>query len=248
MQVAARLSSPSTADVIVPLTFSGSATETGRTEYQFPGSEIIIPAGSLSASKDLQIVDDAIGEGSQLLVVQMGSPVGGVLADLEVSPTEQTLRIAANDSPIIDFRSAKLRASEDRGTLAVLVDLTNPVGQAVSIPYTISGTAVNGEDFTLSPSTPLSFAANQTSAAIDLTVIDDLLVEPGPLETVRLSFLSRQTLGVWAIRGHSNCRSSITMCSRSSSTLLSKQSGKTPAPSALRYGRIAYRTRMLPFP
>ncbi|MEZ6121983.1 MAG: Calx-beta domain-containing protein [Planctomycetaceae bacterium] len=185
-QVTVQLSSTSAEDVTVPLEFQGSATGTSG-NYQFPGSEIVIPAGSTSASKTLLISDDALAESAQVLLIAMGTPTGAVPAAAPAT-TVHTIIIPANDTPIVDLRAARMQVDEDHGTLSVLVDLSNPINTAVSVPYTLSGTATDGEDFTLSPDTPLTFSAGQTSAAIDLTVIDDLLAEPFDLETVVITF------------------------------------------------------------
>jgi len=184
--VTVKLSSASAEDVIVPLQFFGSATGTAN-NYQFPGSRIIIPAGSTSASKSLLITDDTEAESAQVLLIGMGTPVGAIPAAAPAT-TVQTFIIPANDTPIVDLRAAMVQVDEDHGTLAVLIDLSNPINTTVSLPYTLSGTATDGDDFTLAPDTPLTFAAGQTSAAIDLTVIDDLLAEPFDLETVVISF------------------------------------------------------------
>ena len=178
------LTNPTATEVVVPLSFSGSATEGTHDNFLFPGNEIRIPAGATSATKSLFIVDDVVAESSQTLFISMGLPTGA----LPGPDSTATVLIPANDTPIVDFRSASILADEGSGTSNVVVDLSNPIPTSVSVPFTISGTAEDGSDFTYSPDAPLVFAANQTSSAIDLTVIDDLLVEPGAFESVVIEF------------------------------------------------------------
>lgn len=180
----ATLSNPSASEVIVPLQFAGSATEQTSENYLFPGNEIRIPAGATSASKSFLILDDDQAESAQSLFISMGLPTGAIPGP----DTVATILIPANDTPIVDLRAASILVDEASGTSNVLVDLSNPIAQQVSVPFTISGTAQDGADFTFSPNAPLVFAPNQTSAAIDLTVIDDLLVEPTGLESVVIEF------------------------------------------------------------
>lgn len=180
----AALDFPSASDVVIPLSLSGSATETNYENFSFSGNEIIIPAGALAASKTLLIQDDELAEAAQSLQVSMGLPIGALPGANQVA----TFLIPANDTPVVDFRAAALRVDEASGTTNVVVDLTNPIAQKLLVPFTVSGTATNGSDFTFSPEAPLEFQPGQTSAAIDLTVIDDLLVEVGDLESVVIRF------------------------------------------------------------
>ncbi len=109
----------------------------------------------------------------------------------------------ANSLPITDYGDVILRVSdasetvvtmttemqsqlEDAGTVSVNVSLSQVSNEDVIVPFTLSGTATEGTDFTVL-SSPLTIPAGSMSADIEFTLIDDLAAESAETIVVTLS-------------------------------------------------------------
>jgi uncharacterized repeat protein (TIGR01451 family) len=80
------------------------------------------------------------------------------------------------EQPTVNFTVASQSACEDVGTLTITAQLNTVSGQDVSLPYSPSGTASEGADYTINPS-PLVIAAGSLSATVTITISDDILEE-----------------------------------------------------------------------
>lgn len=82
----------------------------------------------------------------------------------------------AND-PIVTFALAKQTVTEATGVVAVVVQLSNSTTNAVTVNFSLSGTATNGTDYALTSSNPLVIPAGVTTAAITFSLNNDGLDE-----------------------------------------------------------------------
>ncbi len=82
------------ADITVPVTFAGTATQGADADYtaDITGS-LTIPAGTTSASITLTINDDSDAEGDETVVLTLGTPDYGTLGET----TQHTVTITDND-------------------------------------------------------------------------------------------------------------------------------------------------------
>lgn len=185
MTVTASLNQASIAAVAVPFTVTGTAT--GGSDYTItPASSLNIPALSTSASATITLIGDTIDEPNQTVILTMGTPTGASLG----ATTVHTATIIDDDAPPSVQWTAASQASpnETNGTtMTVTAQLSaaTEVG-AVSIPYTLSGTAANGTDYTLAPVSPLIIDPGATTAVATITIVGDLIIESGG-ETVILT-------------------------------------------------------------
>jgi hypothetical protein len=85
------LSSPSTQQISIPFTVSGTATNSA--DYTIISSPLIIPANATTGSIQISIVDDATAESNETVVVTLGTPTNATLGSL----TTETLTIIDND-------------------------------------------------------------------------------------------------------------------------------------------------------
>ena len=111
--------------------------------------------------------------------------VSGSLSGVTINPVEITL-IDDDGGPRANFAAAASRAEEDGGTHTIRLILTPAPQTAVTVDYTVSGSAVSGADYT-----PLSGSVSVGSggsADISVTITDDSEQE-GP-ETVILTLNS----------------------------------------------------------
>ncbi len=71
------LSATTSQNVSVPITFSGSATNSA--DLSASTNTIVIPAGQISAGVLVAVVNDALDENDETIFAQLGTPVNSVL-------------------------------------------------------------------------------------------------------------------------------------------------------------------------
>ncbi len=110
-------------------------------------------------------------------------------------PTNEAASVEVTDNddppvtPEVAFASATTRAAENAGTQEVSVTLAPPPAAALTLTYTVGGTATAGagNDYTLPPAGTLSVAANQATVTIPVALRDDHVAEEP--ETVILTLI-----------------------------------------------------------
>ena len=99
----------------------------------------------------------------------------------------------------VSFDLAAQTVTESAGPISVLVRLSAPQTAAILVPFTVSGTATSGSDFTLAPS-PLNFPPGATTATLGITLLDDRSAEP--TKSIRLTLGAVANLSLGAIPTH----------------------------------------------
>lgn len=83
--------------------------------------------------------------------------------------------------PVVIFRSPSQTVTEDTLTVTVPVDLSSPATSAVTVPFTISGTAFGPaktpKDYSTSPTSPLTYAVGEQTKSITVTLVNDTTPE-----------------------------------------------------------------------
>ena len=127
-----------------------------------------------------------------------------------------TLAVTVTDDdqlPVVSFASLSTSAGEDAGTRNVTVNLSPAPTAAITVNYTVGGTATAGSDFSISSSGTLSVASAAATAPIPVSITDDTADEDN--ETVLLTL----TMGT-----------GYTVGSRNSHTLTITDDDDTPPP------------------
>ena len=186
--VTAILSWPSSRDVVVPFTLSGTATR--GVDYSVTAGAIVIRAGATSGSATVTVDDDALDEEEESVVLTMGTPANarqGALA-------ETRLIIADDDAaPSVQFETAGRRLRE--GSRAeITLRLSAPSGRLVTVPFTVSGAASPGLDYDL-PAGPIAIPAGATTAALLLRGHVDSVKEPDETVVIALGTPTNATKG-----------------------------------------------------
>lgn len=182
------LSSLASGEVIIPLSFAGSATQA---DYQINQAEVRIPAGQTRGTFTIRVNDDQVDELPETIVVSLGTPSGG--AALNTSSTTMAITIQDND-PVVSFLRSSDMTTDTGGTITVVAHTLSPVVEAISIPFTTFGNASSTIDYTLSAQ-QFDFAIGASTAAITLTIHGDGLVEPLEYVTLRLAPPAHASLG-----------------------------------------------------
>ncbi|MBL8828254.1 MAG: VCBS repeat-containing protein, partial [Planctomycetaceae bacterium] len=199
-----------TATVVVQLSFVAGATVTipfsvtagnatgGGTDYALAASPVTIPAGASTAAITITINNDLIVESNETLTISLGTPSGATLG----ATTSHTLTIVDNDvTPSVSFASASQSVNENVTTTTVVVQLSSVAGQTVTIPFSVGGGSASGSgvDYSLSGS-PVTILAGASTAAITVTVNNDLIDEPD--ETVLLNLGTPTNANLGAVTQH----------------------------------------------
>ncbi|MBU6153781.1 MAG: hypothetical protein KGP28_05720 [Bdellovibrionales bacterium] len=175
------LNAASTSVVSIPYTVSGVAS---TSDHNLVSGLLTFPAGSVSNAISFNIINDTLNEDPEDLFISLGTPEN---ADLGSNST-LNLRILDNDPvPSVNFTQIQQSFMENAGPMNLVVNLSAASSKTISVSYSLSGTATQGSDYSVSPST-LTFQPGQTSQNIQFTPIADGLMEAP--ETVVLTLVS----------------------------------------------------------
>jgi hypothetical protein len=155
-------------------------------DYTTLSGSVVIGAGQSSAVIDVNVINDANTELPESVVVTLSADA----AYTQANPTSAFVVIADNE-PEVSITANDAMASEqvapapaDPGQFTVT--RTGDTSSPLTVNYTIGGTAGNGVDYaTLSGS--VVFGAGQSSAVIDVNVINDGLTEGSETVIVTLA-------------------------------------------------------------
>jgi hypothetical protein len=104
---------------------------------------------------------------------------------------DNTVKEPAEEVPQANFTTAQQVVPEDGGTVAVVVTLSNAVSRDVTIPFSVTGTALNGTDYTLAASSVV-VPAGETNGTITVDITNDTEIETD--ETVILTLAATETV------------------------------------------------------
>jgi methionine-rich copper-binding protein CopC len=133
-------------------------------------TSITIPAGQASATLIIEPSDNAILEGLEQMVVSIGLDAAYTISSQNASAR---VTVYDNDTPVVSIKTIDALASEgayDSGV--VMVSRTGSVDDAMTVYYTVSGTAFNGTDYGLLRGYVI-IPAGEKSAAITVMPVDD---------------------------------------------------------------------------
>ena len=136
----ATLDNTSSADVVVNLTYTGTATN--ATDYSGAAS-ITISAGSLTGTTAITAIDDTIDEPLETIIIDIGSVSGGT----ENGTQQVSINLVDNDEPQISLSSNVNSISENEEESVITATLTNTKSFDVTVPFTLSGTATLDSDY-----------------------------------------------------------------------------------------------------
>jgi hypothetical protein len=193
-----RLSAASPTDTVLSYTVSGSATS--GADYQALSGTVTIAAGQLSATIDVNAIDDFDIEGDESVTVRLDSVVAGA-ENVTVNSTPATVAIVEDDFPltvsvlsaqsfVLEHPTASVGGEGDaaepdlNGLFVVRLNKTSATDTVIG--YVISGTATAGADYRTLSGT-ITIPAGELNADIPVEVLDDLLLEGDESVVVRLT-------------------------------------------------------------
>ena len=156
------------------------------------GTFVVIPAGSSTLDIPVNVIDDALTEGTEDVRIKLDTKTGtGAAVPYVIGASDRAIvNITDNEDPLAPLRpivtvtAVDAIATETPGgtdPAVFRITRTNNLAPALSILYSLGGTATPGADYAVPPAT-ITIPAGVASVDVTITPIDDTLVEPN--ETV----------------------------------------------------------------
>jgi hypothetical protein len=177
-------SAVSLADTVISYTVTGTATS--GTDFTALSGSVTILAGSTTATITIPVINDAIVETAETVIITLNTVTAGVSTTIG-TPAAATNTIADNDTAVVTIATTT-NGSETGPTNGVMTITQSAVSATNTVvAYTVSGTATSGSDYTALSGTA-TITAGTTTVNISIPVINDILVEGN--ETVILTISS----------------------------------------------------------
>jgi len=167
------------APFMVYYTVTGSAT--AGSDYTALSGSILIPAGSSSASITLTAINDTAVEGLETVIVSVKADATYTIG----TPPQGTVNIMDDDwtGPVMSVATTDATA-EEGGSMGQFTITSTQTVSAMTVGYTVSGTATAGSDYTALSG---SVVVNGTSATITVTPLEDIMYEGDETVIVNLT-------------------------------------------------------------
>ena len=189
----------------VPFTLTGTATITSDFAIVPLVSSkgignVTIEAGLQSAPIAITAIDDSVYEGSEAIVVTLGTPLN---ASRDQYTFSETVTLTDNDTkPTLSFSSSARTLTEANKAVTATIELSRVSSYDTTFPITVSGTR-RTSDYTISPAVNsenkawITIPAGRDQTAITISVKEDSNTES--TETVKVTigepFYSPATVG-----------------------------------------------------
>ncbi|PPT95983.1 autotransporter outer membrane beta-barrel domain-containing protein [Xanthomonas arboricola pv. arracaciae] len=183
------LSQTSSSATTVNLSRSGTATS--GTDYAGAPNSVVVPANATTATFSVTPVADTTVEADETVVISVVSGSGYGIG----SPSSATATIVNDDFPNASIAVAPSSVAEDgAGNLIYTVTLDQAAPSAVSVAFSVGGTATSGTDYA-AVSSPLVINAGQTTGTITINPTADSTIEPDETVVISLAAGSGYNVG-----------------------------------------------------
>ena len=191
------LSEVSGQDVVVQYESRAGSAQPGS-DFVAKAGAVTIPAGMLSATVNIAVLDDVIDEADEFLFVDIVSVSAGSIAKATATGT-----ITDDDAaPGLSVANTSV-AEGDAGSANLVFTLTLSTASAldVTVEYaTVDGTATAGNDYTAASGTA-TIVAGATQTTVSVPVLGDTLAEPDETLTLSLSNPANASLSTTSATG-----------------------------------------------
>ncbi|MDW3209881.1 MAG: DUF2341 domain-containing protein [Reichenbachiella sp.] len=171
----------------------GTAEDSPAPDYTLVADTVRIAATENSVTFDFSVLDDVLDEADETIEISLTSPGNANLGTNAV----YTYTIQDNDSPVsLEFQDAATTIDEGGNIAQIVVELSNPSGQTVTVDYAVSGgTAIGfGTDYALADGI-LSIAPGNQIKSINVALTDDTEEESAETIIIDISSPTGATLG-----------------------------------------------------
>ncbi len=182
------MSGISDSDTVVNYVLTGSATN--GSDFTTLSGNVTIAAGATTATIDIETVDNVILEGYETVIVTLtGTDDGDVAVDSSPGASSATVIIADDDAATVSIFASDALASEPTNNGQFTLSMSAASDTDTIVSYFVTGTAIGGSDFVTLPGS-VTILAGSTTATIDVTVLDDNLLEGNETVTVTLNSIT----------------------------------------------------------
>ena len=185
--------SATSGDAVTVAYATSDGTATMGEDYTATNGTLTIPAGEVSATVEVPVLDDDDVEESETFTLTLSDAEHATIDDGEGQATIADDDEPPPELPTLSVDDPEVTEGED-ATAAFTVTLSATSGDAVTVAYATSdGTATMGEDYA-STSGTLTIAAGEVSATVEVPVLDDDDVEESETFTLTLSDAEHATI------------------------------------------------------
>ncbi|SFM64442.1 Calx-beta domain-containing protein [Chitinophaga sp. YR627] len=168
-------------DVTVNFTTAGTAT--AGTDYTALSTTIIIPAGQNSVTLTVPVLDDQIIESAETVIITVtaGSATAAGTFTASTTNANATINITDNDNTAAN-KVISITAANDgaepatNGAFTVSLPTGVTVDEAITVNFSVAGTATEGTDYS-ALGTTITIPAGQNSVTLNVPVLDDQAIE-----------------------------------------------------------------------
>ncbi len=164
--------------------FAAGGTATSGTDYKSIGTKVTFAAGSATATKKVSVINDNLVEADKTVEVTLDGGDGYSFG----SPSAATVTIQDDDATVTvtatDATAGEPGTGQATGTFTFT--RTGYTAKALTVSFTVGGTAASGTDYT-SIGTSVKFVAGSATATKTVTVLDDTAVEGDETVVVTLA-------------------------------------------------------------
>ncbi|MCL2647745.1 MAG: hypothetical protein FWD61_12165 [Phycisphaerales bacterium] len=153
-------------------------------------TSVTIPAGKKSVTLDLIPIDNGIADGTRTVILTLASS-----DNYTITPAKSNATITiADNSPTLSITAKKLTVARTAQTSFTLKRAGGNNAGALTVTYTLSGTASNGTDYT-SLSGSVTFLPGKSSATINLIPLNNNIFKDPQTVTITIDSSSAYYLG-----------------------------------------------------
>ncbi|ETR65448.1 MAG: hypothetical protein OMM_14232, partial [Candidatus Magnetoglobus multicellularis str. Araruama] len=152
-------------NISVPYTITGSADK--NDDFTIPGT-VDIMANNNSGTIPVDIIDDVLDEPDETILITLGNPTHASLGEQE----NHTITITDNDTPKVSWSVTSREVAENVGTIDISATLDIMSYTQITVPFTITGSASDQDDYSIADST-IEFPPNTQTKTISLSIIKD---------------------------------------------------------------------------
>ncbi len=157
-RVIATLTEVSPTDVTVTLSAGGTATS--ASDYSISANTIVIPAGQLTGSILVDVINDVLAEGDESIVLNFASATGGFVA--RQGGESVSLTIVDDDvPPRVSISASSTSFNERGGTLTIVATSDKTSSVAIFVSLDVDGTASTNDYLSAFPRNLYTSGSNQ---------------------------------------------------------------------------------------
>ncbi|MGM9500767.1 beta strand repeat-containing protein [Desertifilum tharense IPPAS B-1220] len=165
-------------------------TATGGQDYDNTPQTITFAANQTTATLTVPITDDDIFEGDETFTLSLANPSNNAVIGAQ---STATVTIIDNDGqPQLSI--SNVTVNEGDGTASLIVSLTNPSSETITVNYSTVEDTATSADYTPITNNTLTFTPGQTQQTIQVAITDDNLSELTESFGVQLSTPTNATL------------------------------------------------------